>query len=101
MRSLQHVVSSPQRLFVATPRANRMALRDFREAQWLAGAALSRFRHALRALAHVLRGVAHTLRGFAHATGLDHGHQDVQVVQLHPAPDAIARLHGYPHVRNL
>jgi hypothetical protein len=30
------------------------------------------------------------LRRLAHAAGLHHGHEDVQVLQLHPAADAIA-----------
>ena len=34
----------------------------------------------------------------AHAAGLHDAHQDVEVVQLHPASDAIAQLHlGIPH----
>ena len=30
----------------------------------------------------------------AHAAGLHHGHQHVEVVQLHPTSDAIAHLHS-------
>jgi hypothetical protein len=30
---------------------------------------------------------------FAHASGLHDGHQDVEVLQLQPAPDAITQLH--------
>ena len=43
----------------------------------------------------VLRSVGR----LAHAAGLHHGHEDVQVVQLHSAADAIAQLHGGTHCR--
>ena len=38
-------------------------------------------------------------RRLAHAAGLHDGHEDVQVLQLHPAADAIAQLHGVTHMR--
>src|SRR5712672_1619142 len=37
---------------------------------------------------------AEALRRLPHAAGLHHGHEDVQVLQLHPSSDAIAQLHG-------
>jgi hypothetical protein len=33
------------------------------------------------------------LRRLAHAAGLHDRHQDVEVVQLYPASDAVAQLH--------
>ena len=39
------------------------------------------------------------LRRLPHAAGLHHRHEDVQVLQLHPASDAIAQLHGGTHIR--
>ena len=45
-------------------------------------------------------GGVQELRRLSHAAGLHHRHQDVQVLQLHPASDAIAQLHlGIPHCR--
>jgi hypothetical protein len=38
---------------------------------------------------------------FAHAAGLHHGHEDVQILQLHPASDAIAQLHRVTHHRTV
>jgi len=38
-------------------------------------------------------GAVEALRSLAHAAGLHHGHEDVQVLQLHPASGAIAKLH--------
>ena len=35
------------------------------------------------------------LRRLSHAAGLHDGHEDVQVLQLHPASDAIAQLHRF------
>ena len=37
----------------------------------------------------------------AHAAGLHNGHQDVKVVQLHPASDSITQLHGFIHHRTV
>jgi hypothetical protein len=34
------------------------------------------------------------LRCLAHTSGLHHGHEDVKVLQLHSASDAIVQLHG-------
>src|SRR5258707_474872 len=45
-----------------------------------------------------LRGVE-TLRCLAHAAGLRHGHQDVQVLQLHVASDTVLYLHDVTHSR--
>src|SRR5262249_39215443 len=42
-----------------------------------------------------LRGVQKRSR-LAHAAGLRDAHQNMQVVQLHPPPDAIADLHADP-----
>lgn len=39
------------------------------------------------------------LRCLAHAAGFQNGHQDVQVLQFHPASDTIAQLHGSTHSR--
>jgi hypothetical protein len=37
------------------------------------------------------------LRRFAHAAGLDDRHQNVKIVKLNPAADAIAQLHDSIH----
>ena len=37
----------------------------------------------------------------AHAAGLHDGHQDMEVVQLHPASDAIAQLHLGTHCKTV
>src|SRR5882762_6214391 len=42
-------------------------------------------------------GCIEALRRLPHGAGLHHGHEDVQVLQLHPASDAIAQLHVGPH----
>jgi hypothetical protein len=38
------------------------------------------------------------LRRLPHAAGLHHGHENVQVLQFHPASDAVAQLHGHTHI---
>jgi hypothetical protein len=38
-------------------------------------------------------GGVEVLRRLAHGAGLHDGHEDVQVLQLQPPPDAIAQLH--------
>ena len=43
---------------------------------------------------------AETLRRFPHTASLQDSHQDVEVLQLHPASDAIAQLHGAHPLRN-
>ena len=40
------------------------------------------------------------VRRLPHAAGLHDGHQDVQVLQLHPASDAIAQLHPGTPLQN-
>ena len=44
-------------------------------------------------------GGVQALRRLAHAAGLHDGHEDMQVLQLHPAPDAIAQLHRVTPLR--
>jgi hypothetical protein len=39
-----------------------------------------------------------TLRRFAHAADLHHRHEDVEVVKLHTASDAIAQMHACSHL---
>jgi hypothetical protein len=45
----------------------------------------------------MLRGVQE-LRRLPHAASLHHGHEDVQILKLHAASDAIAQLHVGTHV---
>jgi tripartite-type tricarboxylate transporter receptor subunit TctC len=42
-------------------------------------------------------GGVELLRRLAHGAGLHDGHEDVQILQLQPAPDAIAQLHVGSH----
>src|SRR5262249_7349115 len=43
-------------------------------------------------------GAVEAFRRLPHAASLHHGHEDVEVLQLQPASDAIAQLHGGTHV---
>src|SRR5882762_6010407 len=46
---------------------------------------------------NVRLGGIEALRCLPHGAGLHDGHEDVQVLQFHPASDAIGQLHVGPH----
>jgi hypothetical protein len=39
-------------------------------------------------------------RCLAHAASLDDGHENMKIVQLHPAPDAIVHVHHSAHLKS-